>query len=129
LKKLSASTNKSMSELIRSYVKEGLKINSNKEEIDFIRLQIREELNSVMSGYMNRIIKLLVRIGIMTVSMCFFTSKLLYVLVARYKDKVDYDTLFNDSKKKAAAYLSLRDEEVEKAYRNIMNGSDENTSS
>ena len=118
-----------MSELIRSYVKEGLKINSNKEEIDFIRLQIREELNSVMSGYMNRIIKLLVRIGIMTVSMCFFTSKLLYVLVARYKDKVDYDTLFNDSKKKAAAYLSLRDEEVEKAYRNIMNGSDENTSS
>ena len=129
LETISAKHRISVSELIRKYIDRGMHIEKNKDDIDFIRKQIREELNSVMSGYMNRIIKLLVRIGIMTVSMCFFTSKLLYVLVARYKDKVDYDTLFNDSKKKAAAYLSLRDDEVENAYRKIMNGSDENTSS
>ena len=109
-----------MSELIRSYVKDGLKINSSKEEIDFIRLQIREELNSVMSGYMNRIIKLLVRIGTMTIAMCFFTSKVLYMLLSPYKEKIDYDDILSNAKKKAAAYLSLRDEEVEKAYKNVM---------
>ena len=113
-----------MAELVRSFISQGMTIEKSKDDIDFIRKQIREELSSVMSSYMNRIIKLLVRVGVMTVSMCFFTSKLLYILVSRHKDKVDYDVMLSDSKRKAAAYLSLRDEEIEKAFQQIMNSAD-----
>jgi len=120
LKKLSAKTNKPMSEIVRNFILQGMTIEKSKDDIDFIRKQIREELNSIMSGYMNRIIKLLVRIGTMTIAMCFFTSKVLYMLLSPYKEKFDYDDILSNAKKKAAAYLSMRDEEVEKAYKNIM---------
>lgn len=42
---------------------------------------------------MNRVIKLLIKIGTMTIPIYFFTSKLLYILIAKYKDKIDYDTI------------------------------------
>lgn len=38
------------SELIRRYVEQGISVDKNKDDIDFIRKQIREELNSVMDG-------------------------------------------------------------------------------
>lgn len=122
---ISAKKHISASELVRSYVDRGMHIEKNKDDIDFIRKQIREELHSVMDGYMNRIIKQIARIGIMTVTDCFFTSKLLYVLVKRYQDKVDYDVMYNDAKKRAAAYLSVRDVDVEKAHKKVMGDSNE----
>lgn len=120
LKALSAKTHKPMSEIIREYIINGMSIDKNKDDIDFIRKQIREELNSVMDGYMNRLIKLLIRIGTMTITMCFFTSKLLYVLMKKYKDTVDYDTMFNESKKKSATFLGIKDESIDDACKQIL---------
>lgn len=120
LDKLSVKLHISTSELIRKYVEEGMSVDKSKDDIDFIRKQIREELNSVMDGYMNRIIKLLIRIGTMTITMCFFTSRLLYVLVAKHIDKVNYDSMFNDAKKKAGAFLGIKDKSIDEACKRIL---------
>lgn len=121
LEKLAIKLNIPTSELIRRYVEQGMCVDKNKDDIDFIRKQIREELNSIMDGYMNRIIKLLIRIGTMTITMCFFTSKLLYIILAKHKNVVDYDTMFNDAKKKSASFLGLKDETIDNACKKILN--------
>jgi len=121
LKLLSAKTHKPMAELIRNYVDRGMNTDKTKNDIDFIRTQIREELRYVMDGYMNRLIKLLIKIGTMAVSMCYFTSKLLFITYrSKFKDKADYDEMFTDAKKKAAAFLGMKDASIDEACKNIL---------
>lgn len=121
LDKLAIKMNIPTSELIRRYIEQGMNVDKTKDDIDFIRKQIREEIHIAMDGYMNRLIKLLIRIGTMTITMCFFTSKLLYVLIAKYKGEIDYDVMFHDAKKKSAAFLGVKDESIEEACKKILN--------
>ena len=107
-------------ELVRRFVERGMNIEKSKDDIDFIRRNIREELESVMERHMSRIIKLLIKIGTMSVAMCFFTSKLLYALMKPHLDQTSYDTFFDDSKHKAAAYLGVKDSLVDEAYDDVM---------
>ena len=124
LQMLSAKTHKPMSEIARSYILQGMGVEKTKDDIDFIRKQIREEIYACMDGYQNRIIKLLVKIGTLTVSMCFFTSKLLYILLAGRKDRIPYDDMFNEAKKKTGAFLGLKDSSIDEVCRNIIDDKD-----
>jgi hypothetical protein len=105
--------------LIREYIDQGMTIEKSKDDIDFIRKQIREELESVMDKHMNRIIKLLIKIGVPACAMMFFTSQLLYSFVKEHIEK-SYDTMLNDARKKAATYLNLKSEIVNESYDNLM---------
>ena len=120
LQKMAAKSHKPMAEIARSHILQGMGIEKTRDDIDFIRKQIREELNAVMYSYMNRTIKLLIKIGTMTITMCFFTSKLLYVLIAKHKSQEEYDEMLSDAKRKAAAFLSLRDETINEASQKIL---------
>ena len=104
------------SELIRDYIDKGMNVDKAAADIDFIRKQIREELNIMLKPQINRLAKLLMRIGMMTVSFCYFNSKLVH-LFAPLDDRTSYEELMAECKHNAAAYLNMRDASLEAAFR------------
>jgi hypothetical protein len=115
LRKIAAAQGKPVSELIRAYIAEGMSADKAAQDIDFIRKQIREELDIMLKPQINRLAKLLMRIGMMTVSFCYFNSKLVHML-APLNGRVSCDELMSECKRSAAAYLSMRDAALDDAF-------------
>jgi len=104
-----------VSELIRDYIDKGMNVDKTASDIDFIRKQIREELDIMLKPQINRLAKLLMRIGMMTVSFCYFTSKIIHYFVP-LNERISYEELINTSKHDAAAYLNMRDSALDAAF-------------
>ena len=95
-----------------------LNIAATKSDEDYIRKYIREELENVMKPKIERIIKLLMRTGIMSTSFCFFNLKLIDAIIPPGADgKRSYEEILNEAKKDAAAFLYIRDAHLETVYR------------
>lgn len=105
-----------VSELIRDYIDKGMNIDKTASDIDFIRKQIREELDIMLKPQINRLAKLLMRIGMMTISFCYFNSKLVHLFVP-FDERVSYEELMSECKHNAAAYLNMRDASLDAAFR------------
>ena len=105
-----------MAEIVRGFIKGGMDIERSKEDIDFIRKQIREELDIMLKPQINRLAKLLMRIGMMTVSFCYFTSKIVHLFVP-IRDRTSYEELMAECKHNAAAYLNMRDAALDAAFK------------
>ena len=106
----------STSELIRDYIDKGMNVDKTASDIDFIRKQIREELEIILKPQINRLAKLLMRIGMMTVSFCYFTSKIVHLFVP-IRDRTSYEELMAQCKHNAAAYLNMRDASLDAAFK------------
>jgi len=104
------------SELIRDYIDKGMNIDKTTSDIDFIRKQIREELSVMLKPQINRLAKLLMRIGMMTISFCYFNSKIVHRFVP-FTDRVSYEELMSECKHNAAAYLNMRDAALDSAFK------------
>jgi hypothetical protein len=104
------------SELIRDYIDKGLNPDKTAADIDFIRKQIRDELDIMLKPQINRLAKLLMRIGMMDISFCYFTSKIVHFFVP-FTDRVSYEELMSECKHNAAAYLNMRDASLDTAFR------------
>jgi len=104
------------SELIRKYIDQGMNVDKTASDIDFIRKQIREELDIMLKPQFNRMAKMLMRIGMMTIPFCFFTSKIVHLFVPLH-ERTSYEELMAQSKHDAAAYLNMRDAALDKAFR------------
>jgi len=111
LKKLSASQHITTSALIRQYIEKGMLVDKTSADIDFIRKNIREEIDNSVKGYFNRIIRLHVKVGLMTISMCYFTAKLLYSV--KFKGDFNLDEMMEDARGNALSYLKFNDKEIE----------------
>lgn len=121
LQKVAAVQGKPVSELIRKYISDGLNVDKTASDIDFIRKQIREELDLMLKPQVNRLAKLLMRIGMMTVSFCYFNSKLVHYF-APLDERVGYEELMSECKHNAAAYLNMRDATLDAAFREFDEG-------
>ncbi|MDR0311660.1 MAG: ribbon-helix-helix protein, CopG family [Acidobacteriota bacterium] len=116
LQQIAAAQHKPVSELIRKYINDGMNVDRASADIDFIRKQIREELDNMLKPQINRLAKLLMRIGMMTVSFCYFNSKLVHMF-APLDERVSYEELMAECKHNAAAYLNMRDASLDAAFR------------
>jgi hypothetical protein len=105
-----------VSELIRKHIADGMNADRASADIDFIRKQLREELDIMLKPQINRLAKLHMRVGMMTVAFCYFTSKLVHMFVP-VKDRVSYEELMTECKHNAAAYLNMRDATLDVAFR------------
>ena len=110
-----------VSELIRDYIDKGMNVDKTASDIDFIRKQIREELDMMLKPQINRLAKLLMRIGMMTVSFCYFTSKIVHLFVP-LSERTSYEELLGKCKHDAAAYLSMRDSALDAAFQSFKEG-------
>ncbi|MDR1208786.1 MAG: ribbon-helix-helix protein, CopG family [Clostridiales bacterium] len=116
LRQIAAVQGKPVSELIRKYISDGMNVDKTSQDIDFIRRQIREELEIMLKPQINRLAKLLMRIGMMTVSFCYFNSKIVHIF-APLRDRTSYEELMTECKHNAAAYLNMRDASLDAAFR------------
>jgi len=116
-----AKQNITTSELIRVYIDKGMNIDKTASDIDFIRKQIREELEIMLKPQINRLAKLLMRIGMMTVSFCYFTSKIVHLFVP-LAERTSYEELLATCKHDAAAYLNMRDSALDAAFQTFKEG-------
>ena len=105
-----------VSELIRDYIDKGMNIDKTASDIDFIRRQLREELDIMIKPQVNRLAKLHMRVGMMTVSFCYFTAKLLQIFVS-LDDRNGFEELMRESRHNAAAYLNMRDATLDAAFK------------
>ena len=109
------------SELIRDYIDKGMNVDKTASDIDFIRKQIREELEIMLKPQINRLAKLLMRIGMMTVSFCYFTSKIVHLFVP-LNERTSYEEMIAQAKHDAAAYLNMRDSSLDAALQSFKKG-------
>jgi hypothetical protein len=116
LQKVAAVQHRPVSEIIRKYIEQGLNVDKTASDIDFIRKQIREELDIMIKPQVNRLAKLQMRVGMMTVSFCYFTSKIVHMFMP-LEDRVSYEELMAECKHNAAAYLNMRDASLDAAFR------------
>jgi predicted transcriptional regulator len=116
LQKIAAVQHKPVSEIIRKYIDQGLNVDKTASDIDFIRKQIREEMEIMLKPQVNRLAKLLMRIGMMTVSFCYFNSKLVH-MITPLKERTGYEELMAECKHNAAAYLNMRDASLDAAFK------------
>ena len=117
LQRLSSKRYVPLAQIVRGFIKDGMDITRSKEDIDFIRKQIRDELGIALKPQFSRLAKLMLRIGMMTVSFCYFNSKLIYMLVPFEERGISYEHLLAESKHNAAAYLNIRDAGLDAAFR------------
>ena len=113
LQKLASAQNRTMSEFLRELIYRQLEINGAVSGTDIIRQHIHEEVERALTPKFDRLIKLLVKIGIMDVTMCQFNSKIIHALVPRkdrqgYEpiDPRNYDQMMRESKAESVYYLS-----------------------
>jgi len=118
LRQIAAVQGKPVSELMRKYIHDGMNVDRASADIDFIRKQIREELDIMLKPQINRLAKLLMRIGMMTISFCYFNSKIVHRFVP-FSDRTSYEELLAESKHDAAAYLNMRDASLDAAFRDF----------
>lgn len=97
--------------LMRELIEKGLSIEKTKEDMDFIRSQLRKELEDVLEPYMTRIIKLNVKIGTMSVLSAMAGARLLSKI--NFKSGLTYHEVLEDTKKEAAAYLRVKEERMD----------------
>ena len=96
---------------MRELIEKGLSIEKTKEDMDFIRSQLRKELEDVLEPYMTRIIKLNVKIGTMSVLSAMAGARLLSKI--NFKSGLTYHEVLEDTKKEAAAYLRVKEERMD----------------
>jgi hypothetical protein len=117
LQRLSSKQYKPLAEIVRGFIKDGMDVSRSKEDIDFIRKQLREELELALKPQMGRLAKLLLRIGMMTVAFCYFNARLIHAITPSEREKRNYEHMMTEAKHNAAAYLNIRDAGVDAAFR------------
>jgi len=117
LQRLSSKKHWPLAEIIRGFIKDGMDITRSKEDIDFIRKQLREELEITLKPQFNRLTKMMMRIGMMSIAFCYFTSKLAYMFVPFEEAGISYEDMLTEAKHNAAAYLNIRDAGLDEAFK------------
>lgn len=97
--------------LMRELIEKGLMIEKTKDDVDFMKMQIRKELQEVLDPYINRIIKLNIKIGTMSVMSAMAGARMLSKI--NFKSGLTYHEVLEDTKKEAAAYLRVKEERMD----------------
>jgi uncharacterized protein (DUF2164 family) len=122
LQKLAAAQNRAISEVAREFIAQGLAGEIGKNNVDFIRRQIREELTAIMDSKMNRLISLLVKIGIPAMMLCDFVSRMLYLVYYRKDQRESFRRYYDQAKKNALGYMKSRDRDIEESLDSMLQG-------
>ncbi len=101
-----------ISELIREFIVKGMSIGSYKEEIDFIRQQIREEISMQLKPAIDRLVKITVKSGIVSAAGYFLCASALSEFVHPARQK-EYEEVLAESKKLGVYYFRLPSKEAE----------------
>jgi len=103
-----------ISETYRFLVEQQLSTEAIKSDTDFIRKQLRDELEIAFEKRMNRIIKLLIKIGSICYPLAYYNTMLGAALSAGHD--LDYHQMLANAKRDGARYLGVANEAVDVAF-------------
>ena len=112
LKKLANREMVSTSELIRRMIDKYLSIQATKDDMDYIRTNIRAELESYLAPQVNRIIKCVIKSGIASSAGYYLNAKAISSFVPPHL-REQYEAALHESKKLGVAHMQVRDHKVE----------------
>ena len=108
IQQLAARQNTTCSHIIRQLLDKALGIEAVKQDIDYIRTSIRNELESILEPAINRIIKISVKSGIASSAAYFLCAETLAAYVPPQK-RMDFEAALTEAKKLAVGYMRAKD--------------------
>ena len=117
MKKLAAVRGISVSDIVREFVEKGLAVDGYKRDIDFITEIIHKELKEVMEPQINRIVKMLMKIG--KVSAGTMYSNLSLIQMISDEDQEAFYEMINRSLRLGVEYMKKKDVEVDSYLENV----------
>lgn len=111
MKKLAAIRGISVSDIVREFVEKGLAVDGYKSDIDFITEIIHKELKEVLEPQINRIVKMLMKIG--KVSAGTMYSNLSLIQLISNEDQEDFYEMVNRSLRLGVEYMKKKDVEID----------------
>ncbi len=111
MEKLAAVRSISVSDIVREFVEKGLAVDGYKSDIDFITEIIHKELKEVLEPQINRIVKMLMKIG--KVSAGTMYSNLSLIQLISDEDQEAFYEMINRSLRLGVEYMKKKDVEVD----------------
>jgi len=111
MQKIAVIQNVTVSDVVREYIEKGLKVDSYKEDTDFITEIIRQELKDILEPQINRIVKMLMKIGKVAAGTMY--SNLSLIQLINDEDQEAYFELVSRSLKLGVDYMKKKDVEVD----------------
>ncbi len=111
MKKLAAVRGVFVSDIVREFVEKGLAVDGYKSDIDFITEIIHKELKEVLEPQINRIVKMLMKIG--KVSAGTMYSNLSLIQLISDEDQEAFYEMINRSLRLGVEYMKKKDVEVD----------------
>ncbi len=111
MKKLAAVRGISVSDMVREFVEKGLAVDGYKSDIDFITEIIHKELKEVLEPQINRIVKMLMKIG--KVSAGTMYSNLSLIQLISDEDQEAFYEMINRSLRLGVEYMKKKDVEID----------------
>lgn len=111
MKKLAAVRGISVSDIVREFVEKGLAVDGYKNDIDFITEIIHKELKEVLEPQINRIVKMLMKIG--KVSAGTMYSNLSLIQMISDEDQEVFYEMINRSLRLGVEYMKKKDVEID----------------
>jgi len=120
VQKLSIKNLISPSEQIRQFIDKGLSIQSLNDDMQTIQDNIQVAIDNNMSGYMDRIIALVVKNTIVGASAWFMNIKAMENLIPPHLQE-DFDECMAFSKKAGVAYVKVKDIKESEIFKELNN--------
>ena len=117
LQKLAVKQHLSLAELLRQFINKGIAVEGHKDGVDFIRKHIREELSNIIDPKIERIIKLVVKGGIVSAASYFLNAEMLSEFIPHTRQR-ELENVLLESKKQGIVYFRLTDQEIEEFAQN-----------
>ena len=111
MEKLAAVRSISVSDIVREFVEKGLAVDGYKSDIDFITEIIHKELKEVLEPQINRIVKMLMKIG--KVSAGTMYSNLSLIQMISDEDQEVFYEMINRSLRLGVEYMKKKDVEID----------------
>ena len=111
MKKLAAVRGISVSDIVREFVEKGLAVDGYKSDIDFITEIIHKELKEVMEPQINRIVKMLMKIGKASAGTMYSNLSLIQLISA--EDQGAFYEMINRSLRLGVEYMKKKDVEID----------------
>jgi hypothetical protein len=111
MEKLAAIRGLTVSDIVREFVEKGLAVDGYKNDIDFITEIIHRELKEVLEPQINRIVKLLMKIGKASAGTMYSNLKLVQLVTD--EDEQAYFEMVNKSLRLGVEYMKKKDVEVD----------------
>ena len=111
MEKLAAIRGLTVSDIVRGFVEKGLAVDGYKNDIDLISEIIHRELKEVLEPQVNRIVKLLMKIGKASAGTMYSNLKLVQLVTD--EDEQEYCEMVNKSLRLGVEYMKKKDVEVD----------------